>query len=460
MVDRLLTVLTLTMALGGSGIRAAQAPIYRLLYSAPNPSSQGAAPVTVLEAAPGLLYFLSTAQSSTAGGPTYGPSIFSLTGAGSPKLICSFPFNTDTGALVQAADAGLFGPLFNISTKDGRYYSVSPSGQDLQQYPTGAWSSFLALAAAPLGLYDAVGALDSHGVLSSIGFARIDEKGKVTIIHQSSPSNGVPIFRLIPAGDGNIYGVGAQSTELTPPIFIFRLTPSGAYSRLLTFPSTVSAGAYGASLVAASDGNLYGTFSVGGANKTGIVFQVTLSGQWQTVASFPAVGHDVGMVYPNSVMEASDGALYGSTVHNAIFRYDLTTHALTLAYQMNPSNLQGSCAPCNFIQGSDGRLYGTAAIGGPGGGAVFSLDFGLPKPTPFITRMVPASGTAGQKILLWGGHLVGATAVSFNGVPAAAFRVNSTQAVVATVPAGATTGPVTITTAGGSYTTAQEFTIQ
>jgi uncharacterized repeat protein (TIGR03803 family) len=309
----------------------------------------------------------------------------------------------------------------------------------------------------PEGIYDSVATVGANQVWA---FARIDEGGKVAIIHKLSPSNGVPIFRLIPAGDGNIYGVGAQSTELTPPIFIFRLTPSGAYSRLLTFPSPVSAGAYGASLVAASDGNLYGTFSVGGANKTGIVFQVTLSGQWQTVASFPAVGHDVGMVYPNSVMEASDGALYGSTVHNAIFRYDLTTHALTLAYQMNPSNLQGSCAPCNFIQGSDGRLYGTAAIGGPGGGAVFSLDFGLPKPTPFITRMVPASGTAGQKILLWGGHLVGATSVSFNGVPAAAFQVNSTQAVVATVPVGATTGPVTITTAGGSYTTAQELTIQ
>jgi hypothetical protein len=47
-------------------------------------------------------------------------------------------------------------------------------------------------------------------------------------------------------------------------------------------------------------------------------------------------------------------------------------------------------------------------------------------------------------------------------LPAAAFQVNSTQAVMATVPAGATTGPVTITTANanGSVTTKQSFTVE
>jgi len=38
--------------------------------------------------------------------------------------------------------------------------------------------------------------------------------------------------------------------------------------------------------------------------------------------------------------------------------------------------------------------------------------------------------------------------------------VNSTQAVMATVPASATTGPVTITTANGTVTSKQDFTVQ
>jgi len=84
----------------------------------------------------------------------------------------------------------------------------------------------------------------------------------------------------------------------------------------------------------------------------------------------------------------------------------------------------------------------------------------LPKPRPSVAQLVPSSGTAGQQILLWGSHLLGATSVTFNGVPAAAFQVNSTEAVMATVPAGAATGPVTVVTANGSVTTKQNFTIQ
>jgi len=265
-------------------------------------------------------------------------------------------------------------------------------------------------------------------------------------------------MKLVLGADGDIYGFGSQSTQLDPPFFIYRLTPSGQYSVLLTFPGSYGV-AHGVSLIAASDGNLYGTFSGSGVNNTGFIFQATLSGQWQTVANFPAPGTN-GMAEPGSLVEASDYALYGATVHNAIFRYDLATRALTLAYQMNLNNLQGGCAPCNFIQGMDGKLYGTAPGGGPGGGAVFSLDFGLPPPKPSIAQLAPSSGTAGQQILLWGGHLLGAVSVTFNGVPAAAFQVNSTQAVVATVPAGATTGPVTITTANGSVTAKEDFRVQ
>jgi hypothetical protein len=125
---------------------------------------------------------------------------------------------------------------------------------------------------------------------------------------------------------------------------------------------------------------------------------------------------------------------------------------------MSPDNLQGSCAPCNFIQGSDGKLYGTAAIGGPGGGAVFTLDFGLPKSAPSIARMVPDSGTTGQKVILWGRHLLGATSVSINGAQPAAFQVNS-RCLVAGVPAGATAGPVTIPP-NSSFTARQSFTGQ
>jgi hypothetical protein len=60
---------------------------------------------------------------------------------------------------------------------------------------------------------------------------------------------------------------------------------------------------------------------------------------------------------------------------------------------------------------------------------------------------------------LWGNYLLGATSVSFDGVPAQYIGVTSIQSVWATVPAGAATGPVTVTTPIGSFTTTTNFTV-
>ncbi len=89
-----------------------------------------------------------------------------------------------------------------------------------------------------------------------------------------------------------------------------------------------------------------------------------------------------------------------------------------------------------------------------------SLDIGLAKPLPVVSGLYPASGSVGQKVMLWGNYLLGASAVSFNGTPAASIGVTSVNSVYATVPTGATTGPVTVTTANGSFTTTSSFTVQ
>jgi hypothetical protein len=61
-------------------------------------------------------------------------------------------------------------------------------------------------------------------------------------------------------------------------------------------------------------------------------------------------------------------------------------------------------------------------------------------------------------VTLVGSALSGATAVTFNGL-GAAFTVVSPTQVTATVPAGATTGPIAITTRGGRATSASSFTV-
>jgi hypothetical protein len=53
--------------------------------------------------------------------------------------------------------------------------------------------------------------------------------------------------------------------------------------------------------------------------------------------------------------------------------------------------------------------------------------------------------------------LTGSTAVSFNGTDATTFTVVSDTYVTAVVPAGATTGNITVTTPGGTLTSNRKF---
>jgi uncharacterized repeat protein (TIGR03803 family) len=77
---------------------------------------------------------------------------------------------------------------------------------------------------------------------------------------------------------------------------------------------------------------------------------------------------------------------------------------------------------------------------------------------PTISGFSPTSGGAGTSVTITGTSFIGATAVEFNGA-GAAFTVDSATQITATVPASATTGPLTVTTANGTATSASAFAI-
>ena len=79
-------------------------------------------------------------------------------------------------------------------------------------------------------------------------------------------------------------------------------------------------------------------------------------------------------------------------------------------------------------------------------------------PAPGITSFTPASGTVGTSVTITGQNFKGTiptayttSAVAFNGVSAILGAVSATS-IQTTVPAGATTGPITVTTPGGTAT--------
>lgn len=77
---------------------------------------------------------------------------------------------------------------------------------------------------------------------------------------------------------------------------------------------------------------------------------------------------------------------------------------------------------------------------------------------PFV-KAVPDAGAPGAQIRILGNDLTGTTAVTFNAT-AAAFTVKSASLIVATAPAGATTGKVDVVTPGGTLVSNAAFVVR
>jgi hypothetical protein len=80
-------------------------------------------------------------------------------------------------------------------------------------------------------------------------------------------------------------------------------------------------------------------------------------------------------------------------------------------------------------------------------------DFGVVLP-PELDSFAPDTGAIGSDVVLSGVQLSGTTSVKFNGKPATHFSVDDDFTITVTVPVGATSGPITLSNAAGSASSA------
>lgn len=133
-----------------------------------------------------------------------------------------------------------------------------------------------------------------------------------TVFSFDGITNGsAPRAGLVLANDGVLYGSTSAGGAYGKGT-VYKLTLGGAFTQLLAFDGT-----HGTSpvydLIQASDGNLYGVCN-GGSTGTGTVFQVTLGGAVSTLASFGWVQAPVYEQPTEGVVEGADGLLYGMWV--------------------------------------------------------------------------------------------------------------------------------------------------
>jgi uncharacterized repeat protein (TIGR03803 family) len=270
----------------------------------------------------------------------------------------------------------------------------------------------------------------------------------------------------VQGNDGNLYGTTLAGGTLGGGVF-YKITPAGAYQVLHNFCNLPNGdcpeGAYPYGIVKGTDGNFYGT-------TIDVVFKITPAGQYTKLYSFDDHG-DLGEAYPQLTL-GSDGNLYGILGGASYASWAPQSlggiYKVTLAGEFTPLYAFCQCgstagyAPLDpLFQGTDGNFYGTTAYNGytgtnkfSGYGTVFKLSTGL---SPLV-ETAPAASPIGKTVIILGNGLTGSTSVTFSGVEAA-FTVESDTYIQATVPAGATTGVVSVATPSGMLNSNSQFVV-
>ncbi len=295
---------------------------------------------------------------------------------------------------------------------------------------------------------------------------------------QSNCTDGKdPAANLIQGTDGNLYGTVQWGGACNGCGTFFKIALGGALTTLYQFCS-LSNCADGSNpdgtLVQATDCNFYGTTIYGGTNNSGTIFKITPTGKLTTLHTFCSQANCEDGSQPNgSLIQATDGDLYGTTGKGGancissggcgtIFKVTLQGNLTTLySFCAQPSCADGEFPDTGLTQATSGIFYGGAANGSLVNqcdtftcGMIYSLSTGLGS----FVETLPTSGKVGIKVAILGNNLKGTTSVTFNGV-SAVFTVASNTHLTATVPTGATSGLVQVTTSGGVLKSNSKFVV-
>jgi uncharacterized repeat protein (TIGR03803 family) len=284
---------------------------------------------------------------------------------------------------------------------------------------------------------------------------KITPSGTLTTLHSFCSQGGVCPDGDAPGGglvqgttDGDFYGTtknGGGGSCMNGCGTVFKITPSGQFTKLKRFDYMMNGAEPNAGLVQGkgTNGDFYGTTFEGGANGFGTVFKITPGGTLTTLHNFDFTdgyestaglvqgkgtngdfygttyyggAHGYGTVfkitpsgagfmtlynfcsqsgcpdgeypYAGLLFQATNGNFYGTTYGGGankagtIFKITPGGVLTTLYNFCSQSGCKDGKYPYAGLMGTNGTFYGTTAIGGANGyGTVFSLPVG---PGPFV----------------------------------------------------------------------------
>ena len=191
------------------------------------------------------------------------------------------------------------------------------------------------------------------------------------------------------------------------------------------------------------------TATVPAGATTGPISVTTAGGSTSSPTSFtvtPQPGPSITGVSPSSAVVGSSVTISGSAFTGAA---TVTFNNTAAAFAVVSDSTITATVP-------SGALTGNISVTTLAGSASSPAAFGV---IPRVSSWSPGSGKTGTTVTITGSAFTGATAVTFNGSPAR-FTVTSYGQITATVPTGATSGPIAVTTPGGTGTSSGSFNIR
>jgi uncharacterized repeat protein (TIGR03803 family) len=424
-------------------------------------------------------------------------TVYRVTPTGTVKTLHQFN-QTDGaypwGGLVQGRDGDFYGTTSAGGSKNsGTIFRITPGGafttvHDFCSLPScgDGVSPYAALIQATDG--------NLYGIAIPYVY-KMTPAGVFTTL--ASLSGGLSYGPLYQAADGNFYGTTYTGGDVNKGT-VFKMTPAGSMTTVYNFcgqPSCPDGEYPVVGVIQGTDGSLYGATIYGGANVTacngvgcGTIFKITPSGMFTRLYSFCSQPNcSDGEAAYGGLHQATNGVFYGSTdvagggdegtvyslstgcgpfvtfVRNSAY-VGQTRPILgqgftgTTGVSINGTSVGFTVASDTLIQAtiSAGATTGRVTVNAPGGTLISNVLFRV---LPQLLDFSPPSGPVGTLVTITGVSLTQTTHVGFNNQTPAQFTLNSDTQLTATVPSGAQTGPIRIQTQGGTAISQQTFTV-
>jgi len=230
------------------------------------------------------------------------------------------------------------------------------------------------------------GGSHSSGVIFSLNYHNGNYKVLTNL--RGIVTGAAPTGSLILVNDSLLFGLTTIFYPAVGPLDTGTILKyninTGVATRVYAFSGAPNDGSYPrGSLLQVNDSMLYGLTINGGVNNDGILFGFNINTNIETVL--------INFTGPNgsqpqlSLMQASDGNLYGTTYYGGahdsgtIFKYNIGTNTETVVYSFNGSDTDGYYPSGDLIQATDGKLYGntlgnTNFTGKNNWGTIFRYD--------------------------------------------------------------------------------------